>query len=214
MPGVERATAGRANAPSSRRLFAALRLLFAGTAWLALAACGPAPLERPEAKRLWGTLEAAAPAVVARPEAVWLEPADRSNAGPAFGEALESVLREEGVAIEPGAGLVLAYGATVEAGEGPLLPIPSIALEGTVGSASRADLGLGIGLPLFGEGPEARRFRFAVSFALKSPDGTLLWEGRAMGASEGYRLSDVARVVARLLAERIGQSVEAVPFGS
>lgn len=210
MPGSSRTACRRPEgaAPGAARRWApfVITLLL-----LALESCA-APLHggAPE-KRIWGTVETLAHAPGPPPAAVWLVPADRSNAGALFGEAMERVLREQGIAIEPDAP-VLAYAATLEAGAGPLLPSPEIALHGSVGSASRADLGLGIGLPLFGEGPEERHLRFAASFALTSPAGAPLWEGRASGASEGYAPSELARAVAELLAARLGISALPTPF--
>jgi len=111
-----------------------------------------------------------------------------------------------GVALAP-EDTPLRYGAEPDAARE--LPLPEIALQGTLGNSSRADLG--VGLPILSE-ESPRHFRFAVRFAVLGADGAPLWQARARGKSRGSSLAEVARAVAARLAGRVGQALPSAAF--
>lgn len=120
---------------------------------------------------------------------------------------LVSEMTARGIAVQSDAALVMTYRATTAAAPSPG-GFPDIGLAGVVGSAGTRDVGLTIGLPIFGWGRRASgRYEYTVEMAIAERDGNRLWQARAAGLAGTKDIAEIARTVFPVLLQQIGRTV-------
>ena len=119
---------------------------------------------------------------------------------------LDNDLTRRGVAVAEGAALILGFRLSATAatkGAG----FPDIGLAGVVGSSGTRDLGITIGLPIFGWGRRSSdRYQYVVELTLDERDGNRLWQARAAGLAGTKDVVEIARTVFPALLEYFGRT--------
>ncbi len=174
-----------------------------------LAACSSPRSQRPS---LAGTIDAVVDRPVPALESVALAPRNDGVAILEIGFELKRALASRAIAIDDEAPIRLVYGAAIDSLDLTEGTLPDIALGGTIGSEGTTDIGIGIGVPLYGGEGGPGSYQFAIEASLETRDATVIWRGRAAGAAAHYSFRAIVRTVIPLLLDRIGETVRKQPF--
>lgn len=161
----------------------------------------------PPAGVLSGRIDATATGDVAADAAVAVEPADATPASAALRDLLVDELAAHGIRVVADAALVVSYRAAVTPARSRL-GVPEVGLAGVIGSSGTRDVGVSVGLPIFGLGDRALgRHRYALEVALTEREGHRLWHGYATGIAGTGDIAAIAPTVLPVLLDQFGRTV-------
>ncbi len=177
--------------------------------WLLAGGCVSPP---PEGV-LSGRIDATATGDVAA--AVAVEPADGTPESAALRALLVDELAAHGIRVAAGAALVLSWRVAVTPARSRF-GVPDVGLAGIIGSSGTRDVGVSVGLPIFGLGDRTLgRHRYAFEVAVSDRERRRLWHGYATGVAGTDDLAAIAPTVLRALLDQYGRTVRGldVPTG-
>lgn len=175
------------------------------------AGCASPP---PPARVLSGRIDATVFGDVPDGAPIAIAPPDDTPRSIRLSRLLAGALSARGVAAENHAALVLTYNvttATATATASARGGFPDIGLAGVVGSSGTRNVGLTIGLPIFGFGRRSGgHYEYTVEMAISERDGSRLWQARAAGLAGTGDVVEIARTVFPVLLEQIGRTARGV----
>ncbi len=181
----------------------AWRGLVAALLLAALAGCARAP----DSDVFSGRIDAAAIAPLPAGAAVSLAVAGDGPARAALAGRLRQLLAARGYAIAADAPYALSL-RVIALAAGSRASAPDIGIAGVIGSSGTRDLGVSIGLPIFGLGGASEtRYRYVVEVEIRDRAGALVWRGRASGLAATRDADRIAARVLPPLLDRLGRTV-------
>lgn len=179
--------------------------------WLGVLAAGCAS-PQPVAGVMSGRIDATAFRSLPEGAPIAVSPPDDTPRSIRLTRLLAGALAARGIPAENDAALVLTYEATTTTATATARAgFPDIGLAGVIGSSGTRDVGLTIGLPIFGFGRRsADRYEYVVEMAVAERDGSRLWQARAVGLAGTGDIVEIARTVFPVLIGQIGRTARGI----